>query len=102
MTRRRLPRPAGAAFRAVRAGAAPLTPLAAVQDVWSETVGEGISAVAEPVAERGGTVVVACRDAVWAQELDLLQADLITRLRERLGPLAPSALRFEVEGLRRR
>jgi predicted nucleic acid-binding Zn ribbon protein len=64
-------------------------------------VGEQISAVSEPVSERAGTVVVACRDAVWAQELDLLQADLTARLRERLGELAPAGLRFEVEGARR-
>jgi predicted nucleic acid-binding Zn ribbon protein len=99
VTRRRAPSPAEKAFRAARSAAAPVTPLAAVQDAWSEIVGDGISAVAEPVAERGGTVFVACRDAVWAQELDLLQADLIARLRQRLGPLAPGALRFRVEGV---
>jgi len=91
-----MPRPAAAAFRSARGRAAPLTPLAAVQDAWAEVVGEQVSAVAEPVAERSGAVIVACSDAVWAQELDLLQDDLRARLRERLGELAPAALRFEV------
>ena len=100
MSRRRMPRPAAAAFRSARGQAAPLTPLAAVQDAWAEAVGEQIGAVSEPVAERSGAVVIACSDAVWAQELDLLQADLLARLRERLGDLAPAALRLEV-GARR-
>jgi predicted nucleic acid-binding Zn ribbon protein len=102
VSRRRLPRPAATAFRAALRGGAPLTPLAAVQSAWSEAVGEQISAVTEPVGERGGTVVVACDDAVWAGELDLLQDDLLARLRERLGDLAPKGLRFEVKGLRHR
>jgi len=67
-----------------------------VQAAWAEAVGERIAAVARPVAERAGTVVVACTDTVWTQELDLMQDSLLARLRERLGDDAPSALRFRV------
>ena len=31
---------------------------------------------AEPVSERDGIVTVACRSAVWAQELDLMTGEL--------------------------
>ena len=63
----------------------PQTPLAAVQAVWPEAVGERIAAEARPVRERDGTVTVECRAATWAQELDLLHDELLERLNEALG-----------------
>jgi predicted nucleic acid-binding Zn ribbon protein len=97
MSRRRVPRPASAAFRTALDRAAPKTRLAAVQSVWEEVVGERLAASARPVSERDGTVVVACSDPVWAQELDLMQDQLRQGLLERLGEDAPSSLRFRVE-----
>jgi predicted nucleic acid-binding Zn ribbon protein len=94
MTRRRAPRPAANALRAALDRAAPKTPLAALQAAWAETVGEQIAAVAEPVSERGGEVLVSCTDSVWAQELDLMQEQLLERLGDRLGEQAPRSLRF--------
>jgi predicted nucleic acid-binding Zn ribbon protein len=96
MTRRRAPRPATGAFRAALAQAAPKTRLAAVQASWPEAVGERVAEVAQPVSERAGTVVVQCSDGVWAQELDLMQEQLLQRLRERLGEDTPEKLRFRV------
>jgi predicted nucleic acid-binding Zn ribbon protein len=100
MRRRPSPRPAGPALRAALERSAPKTPLAAVQAVWAEAVGERLAAVAEPVSERAGAVVVECADPVWAEELDLMQGRLLERLRERLGEAAPGALRFRVRELR--
>jgi predicted nucleic acid-binding Zn ribbon protein len=40
--------------------------------------------------------MVECADAVWAQELDLMQGRLLESLREQLGELAPESLRFRV------
>ncbi|HET9163133.1 MAG TPA: DUF721 domain-containing protein [Solirubrobacterales bacterium] len=97
MSRRRAPRPASSAFRAALGRAAPATGLAAVQSVWAEVVGERIAAAATPIGERAGEVTVACVDAVWAQELDLMQERLKQGLRERLGEAAPKNLRFRVE-----
>jgi predicted nucleic acid-binding Zn ribbon protein len=94
MTRRRAPRPATDALRAALAQAAPKTRLAAVQASWPDAVGEQVAEVAQPVSERAGTVVVQCSDAVWAQELDLMQEQLLQRLREHLGEDAPRNLRF--------
>ena len=92
MSRRRAPRPAAGALRAALERAAPKTPLAAVQAAWAEAVGERVAAVAEPVSERAGTVDGrAASDPVWAQELDLMQEQLLERLRERLGEQAPQS-----------
>lgn len=96
MSRRRAPRQASAALRAARDRAAPRTGLAAVQAAWLGTVGEQLAAVAEPVSERAGTLTIECADTVWAQELDLMQEQLLERLREALGEQAPSTLRFRV------
>jgi predicted nucleic acid-binding Zn ribbon protein len=96
VTRRRAPRQAGAAFRVARDRAAPKTGLAAVQAAWSAALGERLAAVAEPVSERAGTLTVECTDGVWAQELDLMQDQLLERLREALGERAPQALKFRV------
>jgi predicted nucleic acid-binding Zn ribbon protein len=98
MSRRRAPRQAAAAIRAARDRAAPRTSLAAVQAAWAESVGAQLAAVATPVAERSGTLTIECADAVWAEELDLMQAQLLARLRTELGELAPSHLRFRVSG----
>ena len=70
--RRPAPRPLGQALAEVSAGLAPATTLARVQARWGDAVGDVIAEEAEPVSEREGVVTVACRSAVWAQELDLL------------------------------
>jgi predicted nucleic acid-binding Zn ribbon protein len=96
MSRRPAPRPAGTALRAALGQAAPKTPLAGLQAAWAEVVGERIAAVASPVSERAGEVTVSCSDSVWAQELDLMQGQLIERLQDKLGERAPKSLRFRV------
>ena len=96
MTRRRAPRQAGEAFRVARDRVAPKTGLAAVQAAWSTALGERLAEVATPVSERAGTLTVECADGVWAQELDLMQEQLLRRLREELGEKAPRALKFRV------
>jgi hypothetical protein len=57
---------------------------------------------AEPVSERAGTVTVACRSAVWAQELSMLAPDLCERLNGALEAPADTPavreLRFVVRG----
>ncbi len=98
------PHPLAGALETVRAEVAPLTLLAAVQGAWSETAGATVAAQAEPVAERNGIVSVACRSATWAQELDLMQVELLERLHKRLegGPFeaALEGLRFSADAAR--
>ena len=100
MSRRRSPRPAADALRTALRHAAPQTPLASLQAAWASAVGEQLAAVATPTSERDGTVTIECADAVWAQELDLMQQTLLDRLRETLGEQAPKALRFRVDSAR--
>jgi predicted nucleic acid-binding Zn ribbon protein len=97
MRRRRAPRPLGEALPGAISSAAPATPLAAVQSAWPEAVGERIAAAASPVAERDGTVTVACESATWAHELDLLEAQIVGKLRSKLPPeMGFERLRFQV------
>jgi predicted nucleic acid-binding Zn ribbon protein len=96
MSRRRAPREASAALRAARDRAAPRTGLAAAQSAWSGAVGEHLASVATPVSERAGTLTIECADTVWAQELTLMQEQLLERLRAELGEAAPKGLRFRV------
>ena len=94
--RRAKPRPLAEAIGSIRAAAEPATPLAAVQSAWTRAAGERIAAEALPVSERDGVVTIACRAATWAQELDLLQDDLLARLRPALPDAALERLRFVV------
>ena len=90
------PKPLADALRSARAEVEPATPLAALQGAWRDAAGEEIASHAQPVAERDGVVTVACDAATWAQELDLLQTELLGRLRESLGEGACERLRFVV------
>jgi predicted nucleic acid-binding Zn ribbon protein len=63
-------------------------------------VGEQLAAVATPVSERNGALTIECANAVWAQELDLMQDSLLERLRAQVGEQAPRALRFRVNSAR--
>ncbi len=98
--RRRAPRPLGHALAAVTRGLEPQTPLARVQRAWREAVGPPLIEEAEPVGERAGTVTIACRSSVWAQELSMLSTDLQERLNGALGAPAETPavkeLRFVV------
>jgi predicted nucleic acid-binding Zn ribbon protein len=107
MSRRRSPRRLGAALAPATRRARPRTLLAAVQEAWAEAVGDAVATEASPVSERGGRVTVACRSATWAQELDLLQSELLERLNTAVlaadpeGPEAPiSGLRFTADASR--
>jgi predicted nucleic acid-binding Zn ribbon protein len=91
---RRAPRPAAPALREALQRSAPSTGLALAQTVWEEAVGEAIAAAAEPVAEREGVLTVRCQSATWAQELSLMEGELLKRLTERLGNRSPRALKL--------
>jgi predicted nucleic acid-binding Zn ribbon protein len=100
MSRRRAPRPAARAFQTALQKVAPQTPLATIQAAWASAVGEQLAKVATPTSERDGTLTIECTEAVWAQELDLMQDSLLERLRREVGDQAPQALRFRVNSER--
>lgn len=98
MRRRSRPERATSAFRTAIAASAPSTTLAAVQSVWRESVGAQVASQAQPTAERDGVVTVSCRSSTWAQELDLMQEQLLVRLNAALT--AAGGTDFVVERLR--
>jgi len=98
MSFERTPRSLGSALRDAVAPLAPKTPLARVQAVWADAVGERIAAEAVPVAERDGVVTVACRSASWAQQLDLLADETLAKVRDRVPEGTVAELRFRVDG----
>ncbi len=107
MSPRRSPRPLAAALHSARVHAEPLTLLAAAQSAWPAAAGARVAVEAEPVAERNGVLTIACRSATWAQELDLLQPELLERLNRELaeagragGEPPVRALRFTADGTR--
>ncbi len=88
----------GAAFAHLTDELAPETVLADVQRVWSRTVGEAIAAEAQPTAERGGVVTISCSASVWAQELDLMAAQIVARLNQSLAHGSVQRLRCVAVG----
>ena len=95
--RRLAPRPLGEALQGVTRDTEPPSVLARAQARWPDVAGPVVAAEAEPVSERDGVVTVACRSAVWAQELELLGGDLRRRLN---AAIAASGEPLEVRGLR--
>lgn len=77
---RRSPRAVALPLDTIRDELAPQTLLAEVQRAWSGAVGATIAAEAQPTAERGGMLTVACSASVWAQELDLMAPTILERL----------------------
>jgi predicted nucleic acid-binding Zn ribbon protein len=91
---RSMPRPASHALRATLERSTPRTDLAAAQTVWSDAVGEANAAATEPVAEHDGVLTVSCESATCAQELSLMEGELLKSLGERLGERTPKALKL--------
>jgi predicted nucleic acid-binding Zn ribbon protein len=79
------PRPLSHALAQLTGALAPASTLAHVQEVWGGVAGSALAAAARPTAERDGVLSVTCEASVWAQELDLMSADLIERLNASLG-----------------
>jgi predicted nucleic acid-binding Zn ribbon protein len=97
---RAAPRPLALALEDLRDRLAPATPLAAVQRAWADAAGPAVAREARPVSERGGVVTVACRSAVWAQELDLLAPTILEGLNARLDGVEVRSLRCVATGSR--
>jgi predicted nucleic acid-binding Zn ribbon protein len=91
--RKAAPRSLAAALDGLTATLAPATTLARVHEVWERVAGGTIAAAAQPTGERDGVLTVTCEASVWAQELTLMQGDLIPRLNDALGSDAIRELR---------
>ena len=93
--RRRTLTPVSGALEALMGWLAPATLLAEVQRAWPQAAGEAFAPHSEPWAERDGEVVVACPEAVRAQELDLMSELVVERLNQALGRPAVRCLRVQ-------
>jgi predicted nucleic acid-binding Zn ribbon protein len=94
--RRPAPRPLSDALARALPDARPPGLLAEVQSAWPEIAGAALAEAATPVGQHEGVVTVGCESAVWAQELELLGPDLLTRLNARLEQGEVARLRFVV------
>ena len=83
--RRVAPRPLSHAIEAAVGDLAPRTPLARVQAVWTEAVGECNAAQGTPVRLAAGRLTVYCEHSGWAENLQLLGLEIARRLNERIG-----------------
>jgi predicted nucleic acid-binding Zn ribbon protein len=70
--------------------------LGAVFGHWTDLVGEGVAAHAEPVSLRDGVLVVAVDQPAWATELRYLGADLRRRVSEVAGTATVRSIRIRV------
>ena len=91
--RKAAPRSLATALDGLTATLAPATTLARVHAVWERVAGGTIAAAARPTGERDGVLTITCEASVWAQELTLMQGDLIPRLNAALGGEAIRELR---------
>ena len=96
------PRPVGASLDRVAAawGVPRASTLSSVFAAWPELVGETVAANAEPRSLKGGRLVVAVEQPAWATQLRWLEADLLRRLAEVLGPGEVTAIDVRVVGTR--
>ncbi len=80
-----------------RSGSRDAIPLAAVTSAWPDAVGAAVARKAWPLRlARDGTLHVAAESSTWANELSLLQDEILAALRARLGDASPASVRFAV------
>lgn len=95
---RRAPRSLTTALGKLADELAPDTLLGEVQRVWTKAVGEAIAGEARPTAERAGVVTISCSASVWAQELDLMAPQIVSRLNTALSQGSVQRLRCVAVG----
>jgi hypothetical protein len=78
-------------------GAVPARTLAVVGAAWSRAVGPDLARRTEVVALEAATLRIRVPDARWRKELHRMAPEILARLREIVGDLAPRRLGF-VEG----
>jgi predicted nucleic acid-binding Zn ribbon protein len=84
---------------AIAPSLAPATPLARVQGVWEAVAGPVIAAHCAPVGERGGVLQLACDEAVWSAELELMGPEIVDRLTASLGRSEIASVRVSTASL---
>ena len=75
-------------------GTVPFRTLALVRAAWPRAVGPDLARRTEVVALESATLRVRVPDARWRKELHRMQPQILARLREIVGDLAPRRLGF--------
>jgi hypothetical protein len=75
-------------------GAVPARTLALVRAAWPRAVGPDVARRTEVLALDDGTLRIRVPDARWRKELHRMQRDILWRLREIVGDLAPRRMGF--------
>ena len=75
-------------------GAVPARALALLRAAWPRAVGPDLARRTEVVALEGTTLRIRVPDARWRKELHRMQPQILARLRETIGEMAPRRLGF--------
>lgn len=81
-------------------GSAPAKDDRSLRATWPDLVGDGVAAHAEPGALRDGVLTVLVDAPGWVSELQWLEAELVERLAETLGPGVVRSLSVKVRSPR--
>jgi len=68
----------------------------ALLPIWEEAVGPQIARLARPVTLENGQLLIGVPSAVWARDLQQREAELVTRLSEKLGSGVVTRLAFRL------
>ena len=79
-------------------GVTPHGTLALLRGAWARAVGPDLAGRTEVLAIEGQTLRIRVPDARWRKVLHRMQRDILSRLREQTGDMAPFRLGFQ-EGL---
>jgi hypothetical protein len=87
-------RVSGTSLRTQLFGSCPAGRLALLRAAWPHAVGNGLAQRTELLALEGGALRVRVEDVSWRRELHRIRGEILTRLQEIAGPLAPRSLGF--------
>jgi hypothetical protein len=76
-------------------GASPQASLALMREAWAQAVGPDLAERTQVLAIEGQTLRIAVPDARWHKVLHKMQRDILPRLRQLAGDMAPYRLGFQ-------
>lgn len=76
-------------------GATPQGSLALLRSVWAQAVGPEVAQRTEVLALEGRALRVRVPDARWRKVLHRMQRDILMRMHEQVGDMAPTRLGFQ-------
>lgn len=66
-----------------------------IMEIWGQVVPEKIKKNTAPIKVKGGTLFVATKSAVWANELTLLKKDLMDKINQAAGKKTIKDIKFQ-------